>query len=48
VQNAPAPVPQAFGVDAGQAQALFTQAWPTGQVTPHPPQFAGSFPRLAQ
>ena len=34
VQKAEAPLPQAFGVAAGQEQAPSTQAWPALQVVP--------------
>jgi hypothetical protein len=48
VQKAPAPVPQAFGVAAGQAQLPFEQAWPAGHAMPQPPQLFGSFEVVAQ
>jgi hypothetical protein len=48
VQKAPAPVPQAFGVAAGQAQVPFEQVCPAGQAMPQPPQLFGSLPVVAQ
>jgi len=48
VQKAEVPLPQAFGVAAGQEQVPFAQACPAGQTTPQPPQFAGSVEVVAQ
>jgi hypothetical protein len=48
VQKAEAPLPQAFGVAAGQAQAPPAQAWPTGHAFPQIPQFCGSVAVVAQ
>jgi len=48
VQKALAPVPQASGVAAGQAQLPFAQAWPAGQALPQAPQLFASVEVEAQ
>jgi hypothetical protein len=48
VQKAVAPVPQALGVAAGQAQVPFVQAWPAGHAWPQVPQLLASVERVAQ
>jgi hypothetical protein len=48
VQNAARPLPQAFGVAPGQAQAPFVHPWPSGHAWPQVPQFDGSLPVVAQ
>jgi len=48
VQKAEVPLPQAFGVAAGQEQVPFAQACPAGQTTPQPPQFAASVEVVAR
>jgi len=48
VQKAEAPLPQAFGVAAGQEQVPSAQACPAGQATPQPPQFEASEEKVAQ
>jgi len=47
-QEAVAPVPQAFGVAAGQAHALLVQLCPAGQTLPQLPQLFGSLFVVAQ
>ncbi len=48
VQNAAAPLPQAFGVAAGQLHAPPEHCWPAGHFTPQPPQLFASVATSAQ
>ncbi len=48
VQNAVAPLPQAFGVAAGQLHAPPEHCWPAGHLTPQPPQLFASMATSAQ
>jgi len=48
VQNAAAPVPQAFGVAAGQPQTPVVQVCPAGQTFPQVPQLLASVVVVAQ
>ena len=43
-----APLPQAFGSDAGHPQVAFAQAWPAGHTLPQTPQLFASVVSVAQ
>jgi len=48
VQNALAPEPQPFGVEAGHAQDPPEHSWPIGQAFPQVPQLSASVESEAQ